>query len=171
MIGREDDMDTPNLRKKLSSISAAVARINKTGTNTAQKYKFVKDEEVMARLNPVFAEHGVIIVPTQVVETRLEPYNDGFLCDLTVRFTIYDTDSDDTIVGESKGQGWDRGDKASNKAMTSAYKYFVLKTFALATGDDPEADSSTDTLNANASYPRAPQTTTPQRRASVSRVP
>lgn len=162
-------METPNLRKKLSLISGSVSRINKTGTNSAQKYKFVKDEEVMAKLNPMFAEHGVIIVPTQVTETRLEPYNDGFLCDLTVRFTIYDTDSEETIGGEAKGQGWDRGDKASNKAMTSAYKYFVLKTFALATGDDPEADANTDTYNAAASYSRPTQTPATQRRASVSR--
>src|SRR5574340_328981 len=38
------------------------------------------------------------------------------------------------------GEGQDRGDKATYKAMTGATKYALLKLFLIPTGDDPEKD-------------------------------
>ena len=37
----------------------------------------------------------------------------------------------------SSGEGSDTGDKASNKALTGAYKYALRQTFCIETGDDP----------------------------------
>jgi hypothetical protein len=37
------------------------------------------------------------------------------------------------------GEGEDRGDKAAYKAITGATKYWVMKTFLISTGDDPES--------------------------------
>jgi len=42
------------------------------------------------------------------------------------------------------GSGQDSGDKAVMKAQTAAIKYAYLLSFAISTGDDPEADQRTD---------------------------
>jgi hypothetical protein len=57
---------------------------------------------------------------------------------LTVRFTA--TDGKDKLEFTVIGEGQDRGDKATYKAMTGATKYALLKLFLIPTGDDPEKD-------------------------------
>ncbi len=49
------------------------------------------------------------------------------------------------------GQGLDNADKGYYKAYTGAVKYFLMKTFMISTGDDPELDSYRDQA------PRRPQ--------------
>lgn len=57
-----------------------------------------------------------------------------------------------TSLGALEATGWvyfmgygdDTGDKGYNKAETSAVKYFLMKTFMVATGNDPEGDKSVD---------------------------
>ena len=56
----------------------------------------------------------------------------------------------DTGFGETTvitGEGIDKGDKAGYKAYTGALKYFLANTFMVATGDDPEKDSPSETMN------------------------
>jgi hypothetical protein len=61
---------------------------------------------------------------------------------------------EDSIESEWHGFGMDTQDKAIGKAYSYAYKYFLLKTFALETGDeDIEADRedfTKSTLKGNA---------------------
>ncbi len=40
------------------------------------------------------------------------------------------------------GEAMDRGDKATNKAMSAAYKYAAFQTFAIPTEGDNDADAS-----------------------------
>ena len=47
-------------------------------------------------------------------------------------------DKEDFIEVVSSGTGADTQDKGVGKAMTGAYKYMLLKTFAIPTGDDPD---------------------------------
>ena len=45
------------------------------------------------------------------------------------------------------GEGIDKGDKAGYKAYTGALKYYLANTFMVATGDDPEKESPSHTMN------------------------
>lgn len=58
----------------------------------------------------------------------------------TVRFTH--APSQTSIDAMAFGEGADVGDKTLNKAMTGAYKYALRQTFAIITGDDPDASAS-----------------------------
>ena len=75
-----------------------------------------------------------------------------FLTELIMEFTFMDGDSDATIGPlRFAGAGADTGDKGVYKSMTGAEKYFLMKTFLIATGDDPEADDKVDKEAAAAS--------------------
>jgi hypothetical protein len=57
--------------------------------------------------------------------------------------------SDDGVTGETldypwMGWGVDPGDKGGYKAITGAEKYFLMKTFLIPTGDDPEVTTDAD---------------------------
>ena len=63
--------------------------------------------------------------------------------DVHVRYRIQNIDDiNDFIEVESNGSGVDTQDKAIGKAMTYAYKYMLLRTFAIPTGEDPDKISS-----------------------------
>ena len=48
------------------------------------------------------------------------------------------------------GEGMDKGDKGGYKAYTGALKYYLANTFMVATGDDPETESPSETMNKKA---------------------
>jgi hypothetical protein len=51
------------------------------------------------------------------------------------------------------GEAMDSGDKASNKAMSAAYKYAAFQTFCIPTEGDNDADSTTHEVAAAATDP------------------
>jgi hypothetical protein len=77
---------------------------------------------------------------------------------VVVAFTFADGDTGAMFRSEWAGQGDDPADKGLYKAYTGALKYFLMKTFLIPTGDDPEADTNTDTRSA--SRQRSPGRTT-----------
>ena len=54
------------------------------------------------------------------------------------------------------GAGDDGADKGLYKAYTGAVKYFLMKTFLIPTGDDPEADTKADERAASRAAPARP---------------
>jgi ribosomal protein L37AE/L43A len=62
------------------------------------------------------------------------------LTTLTMTFTFLDGDSGQELTRPWAGAGTDKEDKGLYKAMTGGEKYFLLKTFLMPTGDDPEKD-------------------------------
>ena len=64
-----------------------------------------------------------------------------------LKFILTDIDTgfyEETVI---TGEGIDKGDKAGYKAYTGALKYYLANTFMVATGDDPEKDSPSHTMN------------------------
>lgn len=124
----------------MASIAKDIGWIEKGGTNDAQKYKFVQESDVVAKLKPALAEAGVIVVPTHrlisVVPFTTARGSQQFLT--TIESTFSFTDGAEFINVQTIGQGADTGDKGVYKAMTGAKKYALLQAFLLATGDDPE---------------------------------
>jgi hypothetical protein len=59
-----------------------------------------------------------------------------------------------THTAATFGEAMDSGDKATNKAMSAAYKYAAFMTFAIPTEGDNDADATTHEVSAQ-SVPRA----------------
>ena len=134
----------------VAGITAALAKegVSKDGLNRQQGYSFRGIDQVLNALASEYAERGVVVVPSyanrQVSER--ETRNGGALFYVTVEgtFTIYAAkDGSSLVSGPFFGEAMDSADKATNKAMSAAYKYFAIQTFAIPTEGDNDADATT----------------------------
>ena len=134
------------LAAKIAKVMEAVGYVAKTGTNSAQGYKFVQASAVADKVREQLSKLNVSMTPTQVdvLSEGLTPSGKQSLLTLRFTWTLTDGDSGETISFQSVGTGADSGDKAAYKAATGALKYALLTGFLIPTGDDPEADASTD---------------------------
>lgn len=134
-LTRGNDFGT--LCEKLLQVRKAVAYIQKDSTNSFHKYKYVSDEQTMAKFGQALDEAGI------VTSTNVELVGGG-PGHCIVKAEVLFIFGDSQIQGAGLGEGTDKGDKATMKAETAAFKYAYLKAFQVATGDDPEADEATD---------------------------
>lgn len=127
------------LYSKLAEVMGLAGRIEKRGENTFHHYKYAMESDIVEAVRLALAERHVMLIPAvrQVVR-------EGTLTTALMAFTFTDGETGETATHEWAGTGDDKGDKGLYKAMTGALKYFLLKTFLMPTGDDPEADESTD---------------------------
>ena len=135
------DPKPETLIEKLAAVMAAVERVPKNGENKFHGYRYATEADLSDAVRSNLARYGVMLIPSvEKVEWSKVPTKNGEerLATLTVKFTATDgkTDFSFTVIGE----GQDRGDKATYKAMTGATKYALLKLFLIPTGDDPEKD-------------------------------
>lgn len=121
--------------------------VAKGSTNVSQNFKYRGIDEVMDALSPSLARHQLLIVPhvrARAMEQR-ESRNGGtlFHCTLEIEYDfIACADGSKLIIGPIFGEAMDSGDKATNKAMATAYKYACTQTFCIPfSGDDPDAQS------------------------------
>jgi len=129
--------------KKVGAIGKDSTATNMSGK---QMYKFRGIDAVYNALNPVMADLGLFIVPEVLDQTREErkTTNGGTLIYsiLKIKFTMFAPDGSN-VSGTLIGEGMDSGDKASNKAMSIAMKYFAFQTFMIPTEElrdmDPDA--------------------------------
>ena len=134
------------LAAKIAKVMEAVGYVAKTGTNSAQGYKFVQASAVADKVREQLVKFNVSMTPTSidVISEGLTPSGKQTLLTLRFTWTLTDGDSGETLSFQSVGTGADSGDKAAYKAATGALKYALLTGFLIPTGDDPEADLSTD---------------------------
>lgn len=127
---------------KLSKVGIA-----KANSNTQQNYKFRGIDDVYNALAPFLAEAKLLILPrvqSRSVSER-ESRNGGvlFYVVLDVEFDFVSAQDGSKHVVRMAGEAMDSGDKATNKAMSAAYKYACMEAFCIPTEGDNDADSTT----------------------------
>ncbi|MGG1265152.1 ERF family protein [Brevibacillus laterosporus] len=103
------------------------------------KYKAISEEKVTSAVGQAMRKHGLVIIPIHQEHSKVDQ-----LTTVNVRYQIVDVDTGDSIEAVSSGTGVDTQDKGVGKAMTYAYKYLLLRTFAIPTGEDPDKVSSAE---------------------------
>jgi len=129
-----------NLYQRILAIMADVEYLQKDDkvSYSTTNYKAISEEKVTTTIRVAMIKHGVVILPIGV-----ELKKEGSLSSVQAKYKIVNTDDPKEFeIIESCGQGADTQDKGSGKAMTYAYKYMLLRTFAIATGEDPDRISS-----------------------------
>lgn len=126
-----------NIYQRMADVMKAVSYVQKEDKKVNGQYTFVSHDAVTAKLRPALIDAGIF--PVVSVRERSQDGNRTEVT-LTVRFVNIDK-PDDSIEIESFGYGIDPQDKGPGKAVSYAFKYAMLKTFCLETGDDPEMDS------------------------------
>ena len=130
-----------NIYQKLLAVKTKVNYIKQDGQvafgNT--KYRFAGSESVLKRINPVLIEQGLFL-ETEIISQDIDKSGNGYFTKLELKYTWINTESpDEKISIKWFAQGIDNSEKGIGKALTYAERYFLLKTFNCATGqDDPE---------------------------------
>lgn len=133
----------------INAVQAALAveGISKSRKNEQQGYKFRGIDEVYNALSPLLAKHGLCILPRCTERVCVERTNakGTALFYVTVRaefdFVASEDGSKHTVT--TYGEAMDSGDKATNKAMSAAYKYAAMQAFSIPTEGDNDADAHT----------------------------
>lgn len=123
-----------------------IGAIKKDRKNQQQGFMFRGIDAVYNALSPVMSDLGLFVIPEVLEQTREERQTKNgsalIYSILKVRFTMYAPDGS-SVSGVVTGEGMDSGDKASNKAMSIALKYFAFETFMIPTEEtavDPDAE-------------------------------
>lgn len=141
------DISTMNLAQKILAITGKVGHQEKTGRNSAQGYGFIEQATVVAALRPLLEAYGVVIFPAVTART-IERFvnargNTSVHANVTMGFTVMNADDpkDAWEFEWNAGEAIDTSDKATNKAVTAAHKYFLMKLFNISDKEDADAES------------------------------
>lgn len=134
------------IAEKVLKVMAQVGALGKDGLNKNQNYEYLSEEKIVGELHAACVECGLTVAPTCM--EMLESYeyttaNGNPMRGRLIRVTYQLTDpaDKDFILIQGIGEGVDSGDKATNKAMTAAYKYALRQAFMISTGDDPDKET------------------------------
>ena len=147
---------------KLVKVMADCAYIQKSGSNEFHRYKYATAADVLEKVNASLVKHGVAVTAqAELIDLRdvvTQKGNAERLATMKTTLTLIDAESGETVSCSGIGSGQDPGDKAAMKACTASLKYAWMMTLSMATGDDPEADSSVDErMNGDIHRPNLPE--------------
>jgi hypothetical protein len=134
---------------KLVEVMHEITHVEKRGNSPQLNYSFVKAADLAHLVRNKLADRNVLMT-ADIVEVTHSSFltNKGTtmqVCNMKVRYTFHDGDSDKELSFHGYGGAFDTGDKATYKAQTGALKY-ALRTAFLVPDEkgDPEADGSVD---------------------------
>ena len=135
--------------KAIAAVQGELAKVGiaKANRNSQQGYNFRGIDDVYAALSPLLAKHGLCVIPRVIERTMLEKTtskgNPLFYVTVHAEFDFVSSEDGSKHTAATYGEAMDSGDKATNKAMSAAYKYAAFMTFAIPTEGDNDADATT----------------------------
>jgi hypothetical protein len=149
----------PNVYACIAAVSAEIAKtgISKDRSNAQQGYKFRGVDDVYNALAPVLAKHQLVILPRilsrECVERQTQKGGTLFYVIVEAEFDFVSATDGSKHTARTYGEAMDSADKATNKAMSAAYKYVTFQTFCIPTEGDHDADAHTP----EPTLPKAPE--------------
>ncbi|MEX0398139.1 ERF family protein [Providencia rettgeri] len=145
--------------KAISNVAKELAEtgIKKGSKNQQQGFMFRGIDAVYNALAPALVKHGLLILPRIIDRTVTErtTQKGGVLIYVTVKaefdFVSVTDGSKHTVM--TYGEAMDSGDKATNKAMSIAYKYAAFQAFCIPT-EETAVDADSEVHNV---APRTPE--------------
>lgn len=131
-----------NEKKVYAAISAvakdmAATGISKDRKNVQQNFNFRGIDQVYNALAPALVNHGLLILPRMTERTATERINKNgtalFYVVVKADFDFVSTEDGSVHTVTTYGEAMDSGDKATNKAMSIAYKYAAFQAFCIPT--------------------------------------
>ena len=143
-------------------VQAALAEvgIKKNQRNKDQGFDFRGIDDVYNTLAPLLAKNSLVVIP-RVTSRTVTQYTTGrgtlmFNVAVIVRYEIASAIDGSRTFAIAPGEASDSGDKATNKAMSAAYKYMMFQLFCIPI-DVLDADASTPPEAVNPNYQPKPQ--------------
>lgn len=142
-------MSVPLVTKGIQEAMRLLAQegIGKDRKNQQQGYSFRGIDDVFNALAPVLVKAGLVIIPQYAKRecVERETKSGGALFNVVVegRFLVQHVEDGSVLNVTTYGEAMDSADKATNKAMSAAYKYMALQLFSIPTEGDNDADAHT----------------------------
>lgn len=129
-----------NLYQKMLEVMKNIEYLNKDDRVKYRDtdYRAMSEEKVTMTVRKELIKQGLVVFPIdQTVE------KDGNITTTNTKYKMVNTDNpEEYVILASSGQGADTQDKGVGKAMTYSFKYMLLRTFAIPTGEDPDKIAS-----------------------------
>jgi hypothetical protein len=131
-----------NITREMSRVG-----IGKSKENKEQHFKYRGIDDVLNALSPLYAQYGIFISPNVlervVVQAKTKSGNDLWKVTVKVAYTVTSAVDGSEHSCAVYGEAMDSADKATNKAMSAAYKYLAIQLFAIPVEGTPDADEHT----------------------------
>lgn len=131
------------VQAELSTIGIVKDKRNQQGAG----YNFRGIDDVYNAIAPLLAKHGLCILPRVLSRECVERVSQkgGALFYVTVdaEFDFVSAEDGTKHTVKTFGEAMDSGDKATNKAMSAAYKYACFQAFSIPTESRDDADYQT----------------------------
>ena len=161
--------------KKMHQVQAATRSLaaNTEGQTGAAKYNYVSGAKLLGVIRPLMDKLGLILTQ-EVVDIKNEPITymtrNGEKTEMFttahIRFTWVDTDDGSQVVNDFFANGMNAWDKGLGSALTYAERYYLMKTFHIATDED-----DVDALVKDEAIKPQPSQAVKARRAAAGRSP
>ena len=144
-----DTLTTPHVYTAICGVMAdlASAGIGKDRKNAQQGFAFRGIDDVHNALAPVLVRHKLCMLPRVVsreaTERQTKSGSAMFCVSLAVEFDLVSSVDGSRHVVAVSGEAMDSADKATNKAMSAAYKYAAIQAFCIPVEGTPDADAET----------------------------
>jgi hypothetical protein len=154
-------MSAPQVYRAITAISAELAPLGiaKVHRNERDDYLYRSIDDVLNRLAPLLARHKLCVLPRVLDRITADRTGDGDVLlvhvALRVAFDLVSSADGSSHTVEAFGEAVDPSDKATAKAMSSAYKYAMLQAFCVPVTQIDDADRSTHRLRRR-EHPREP---------------
>lgn len=135
--------------KCINEVQSALSKvgISKDQKNEMQKWKFRGIDDVYNALAPLLAEYGLCMLPKvlsrNLVERTTQKGGLLFYVTLEIEYTLVAVEDGSSHTIIVVGEAMDSSDKATNKAMSAAYKYACIQTFCIPIEGEADADQTT----------------------------
>lgn len=137
-----------DIYKAINQVQAELAKtgIVKDRKNQAQGYSFRGIDDVYNALAPLLASAELCILPRALsresVERQTKSGSAMFYVTVDMEFDFVSAKDGSKHTVRTFGEAMDSADKATNKAMSAAYKYACFQAFSIPTEGDNDADAN-----------------------------
>ncbi len=157
--------EKPNVYECISKVvgelaKEGISKSRKAETGVGNKgYMFRGIDDVYNHLASLISEAGLCILPRVLAREVVERQSKN---GATLIYVVVDVEFDFVSMHDGSkhtvrmlGEAMDTGDKATNKAMSAAYKYACLQTFCIPTEGDNDSENQTHEVKSKSVFTNA----------------
>ena len=157
--------DGENVFQKINKVTKqlSLVGIGKDRKNQAQGFNFRGIDDILNVMSGILSDAGLVIIPS-VEKAEIHEFSKNnkpwIRAKLLMQYRLCSADDASFCVASAEGEAIDMADKATNKAMSAAYKYMAIQTFSipLVGRDDPDYDPLTSNDQSSPEMSPAPKT-------------
>lgn len=120
-----------------------ITKDRKSESGATFKYRGIDD--VYNTVSPLLAKHRLVILPRMLTRAQVERTSSKggalFYTTVEAEFDVVSSEDASKHTIRTFGEAMDSGDKGTNKAMSTAYKYALFQMFAIPTEADNDPDA------------------------------